>query len=279
MFRRILIPLDPSPYTDAALEYGCLIAKQHDAEVTGLAILDIWAAEDAIPPILYPGLHRAIQMQRYRKKSARAHIDGLLHKFEQKCDQHGVSYQEFEHQGIPSKYILDESIFHDLVIVGCQTHFDFGGNQRPGRSLEQILDHAVTPILAVPDTFHWKEKPIKTLIAFNGSLPAVHTLQRFANLARGGDYEITLLMSDKDEQVANFYLSRAERYLHAHNFDNVKTVWTHKDIIFVIESEFIDWADLVVAGAHSKKVLIDFMVGSVVKSLIKAAKKPIFLGQ
>lgn len=86
-------------------------------------------------------------------------------------------------------------------------------------------------------------------------------------------------MSDKDEATANFYLYHAEAYLRAHTIDNVKTVWTRHNIIETIESEYSNWADLIVAGAHSKKGVVDFMVGSVIKYLIKEAKKPIFLGQ
>ena len=279
MLRRILIPLDPSPYTEAALEYSCLIAKQHGAAVTGLAVLDIWGIEDAMSPTLYPGLYHAVRRLEHREKDARAHMQELLHKFEQKCRQQGVAYHQCSYQGIPSKHILSESIFHDLVVIGFHTDFDFGVDPGSGRPLAKILDHSVTPILAVPDTFRWREKTIKTLIAFNGSLPAARALQRFVQLAGGGDYEIALLMSDKDEKTANFYLSRAEAYLHAHAIENVKTVWTPQDIIWSIESGYLDWADLVVVGAHSKKGLVDFIVGSVAKYLIRQAKKPLLLGQ
>lgn len=93
-------------------------------------------------PTLYPGLYRAVSMQISQEKDAHAHMQKLLHKFKQKCRQQDIPYQQSEHQGIPSKYILDESIFHDLVIVGFHTHFDFGIDQRPGKSLEKILDHA-----------------------------------------------------------------------------------------------------------------------------------------
>ncbi len=279
MLRRILVPLDPSPYTDAALEYGCLIAKQHDAAITGLTVLDVWGVEDAMSPTLYPGLYHAVRRLEYQAKNTRAHTEELLHKFEQKCKQQGVVYRQCSYQGIPSKHILGESIFHDLVVIGFHTDFDFGADPGSDRSLAKILDHSVTPILAVPDTCRWREKTIKTLIAFNGSLPAARALQRFAQLAGDGDYEIILLMSDKDDNIANFYLSRAEAYLHAHTIENVKTVWTPQDIVRSMESGYIDWADLVVAGAHSKKGLVDFMVGSVVKYLIREAKKPIFLGQ
>lgn len=279
MLRRILIPLDPSPYTNAALEYGCLIAKQHDAAVTGLAVLDAWGVEDAMSPTLYPGLYHAVRRLEHQAKDIRVHMQELLHKFEQKCKQQGIAYRQCSYQGIPSKHILSESIFHDLVVIGFQTDFDFGADPGSGRSLAKILDHSVTPILAIPDTFRWRNKTIKTLIAFNGSLPAARALQRFVQLAKGSDHEIILLMSDKDDNIANFYLCRAEAYLHAHAIENVKTVWTPQHVVRSIESGYMDWADLIVAGTHSKKGLVDFMVGSVVKYLIREAKKPIFLGQ
>jgi hypothetical protein len=34
MIKRILIPLDPSPYTETALEMACFMAKHHHAELT-----------------------------------------------------------------------------------------------------------------------------------------------------------------------------------------------------------------------------------------------------
>lgn len=278
MLRRILIPLDPSPYTEVSLEYGCLIAKQHHAEITGMAVLDTLGIEDAIGPIPFPGFYHAVKLLEFLGRDAREHIQGLLEKFNQKCEKEGVAYQSAEYQGIPSEGILHESIFYDLVIIGLRTYFDFEISNKPGKSLEKILDHSVTPVLAVPDAFKWTEKVVKALIAFDGSLPAARALQRFAQLARNSDYEITLLMSDKEEKIATHYLDRAETYLRAHSIPNIKKEWISKNIIEAMEETYLDWADLVVAGAHSKKGIVDFAVGSLVKYLIKTAKKPILLG-
>lgn len=279
MIQRILIPLDASPYTVAALEYGCWIAKRHHAELTGLAVVDILGIENTIGPTPYSGFYHAAKLLAARKKDVDAYIHQLLEQFEQKCQQEKVAHQQSKYQGIPSQGILHESLFYDLVTIGLRTYFDFEEESEPGKSLEKILDHSITPILAVPEVFNWTEKGIRTVIAFNKSLPSVRALQRFAQLARGTDHDVMVVMSDKEMEMANHYLDRAAAYLHAHSIPNVKKEWTAQPIIEAMEEKYLDWADLVVVGAHSKKGLVDFMVGSVVKYLIKVAKKPILLGQ
>jgi len=46
-----------------------------------------------------------------------------------------------------------------------------------------------------------------------------------------------------------------------------------------MEEQYLDWATIVVVGAHSKRGLYDFMLGSLTKYLIKEAKKPVIIGQ
>jgi hypothetical protein len=57
MIKRILVPLDPSPYSDTATEIGCLIVKQHDAELMGMIALDIPGSEKSIGQSRCDGCH------------------------------------------------------------------------------------------------------------------------------------------------------------------------------------------------------------------------------
>ena len=147
---------------------------------------------------------------------------------------------------------------------------------RRGDSLEKILAHSISPILAVPETY----KPIhNVLIAFDGSLPAARALKRFAYLAAPNDFEIQLLMAKTDLHTGNYYLDRAESYLSEYGIENIRKEWTPEVIIDVVDKKYMDWADLVVSGMHSKKGILDFLVGSLPKHLIREAKVPIFIGQ
>ncbi len=40
-FSKILLGLDGSDYTQSATQYACQIASKHQAEITGMAIIDI----------------------------------------------------------------------------------------------------------------------------------------------------------------------------------------------------------------------------------------------
>ncbi len=280
MLRRILIPLDPSPYAAAALGYGCFLAKRQNAEVTGVVVLDIPGIEKSVGPVPLGGIYYASMLEKSKEKKAHKHIQTLLGKFKERCQKEGVIHHEAELQGSPSGQILHDSLYYDLVVMGMRTHFHFETEPKPGDSIERILSHASTPFLLVPEHFQPKEK-INVLIAFNGSLPAVRVLQGFIHLfgTSAFETEITLLMSESDANLAKFHLDGASAYLKAHSFRNVKIERISQDIIQAMEEKYLPWADLVVLGVHSKKGLLDFMMGSLSRYLTKVGTKPLLFGQ
>lgn len=71
MIKRILIPLDSSPYTDTAIEMGCDLAKRHDAELTGLVVLDIPGIKETISTVPIGGLYYVDVLEGSIKKEAR----------------------------------------------------------------------------------------------------------------------------------------------------------------------------------------------------------------
>ncbi len=279
MIRRILVPLDPSAYAASAMEHACAIAKAHEAQVSGLAVLDTPGIEHSVGAVPVGGLHYARELEGAREEEAHERIQTLLGAFTEKCEKEGVAHTVAERQGSPSDRIIHDAIFYDLVVIGMRTYFHFETSDAPGDSLETILDHSVTPILAVPDHFDGKSER-KVLIAFDGSPPAARALHRFAQLAGTSTLgEVTLLTSGEDAETANNYLDQAEAYLNAHGINDIRKVWTPEEIIRAVREDYLDQADTVVVGAHSKRGLLDFMVGSLTKYLIEAAKKPVLVGQ
>jgi nucleotide-binding universal stress UspA family protein len=261
------------------MEHACAIAKASEAQVSGLAVLDTPGIEHSVGAVPVGGLHYAKELEDAREEEAHERIQTLLGAFTEKCEKEGVAHTEAERQGSPSDCIIHDAIFYDLVVIGMRTYFHFETSGGPGDSLETILDHSVTPILAVPDHFDGKSER-KVLIAFDGSPPAARALHRFAQLAGALPLgEVTLLTSDEDAETANYYLDQAEAYLKAHGVNDIRKVWTPEEIVRAVREDYLDQADTVVVGAHSKRGLLDFMMGSLTKSLIEAAKKPVLVGQ
>lgn len=282
MIKRILIPLDPSPYTDTAVRIGCAIAKQTDAEIEGLAILDAPGIEKSIGPVPLGGTSYAEHLAKFKEEEAHERIQTLLGKFKQTCREQGVRHREAERQGGPSAQIVAESMFYDLVVVGSRTNFEFETGSKPGKTLDHILDHSVTPVLALPKALELPDpsvKKINVLVAFDGSHPSARALHAFAQLAVPDAMDVLLLSSGSNEDEAGELLNRAEAYLKAHGLSRMRKEWTSLEIRDEIREKYLDWPDLFVVGAHAKKGIFDFMLSNLTDYLVKEVEKAILIGQ
>lgn len=282
MVKSILIPLDPSPYTDSAINMGCTIANLHGAQLTGLVVLDIKGIEKQIGPVPIGSSYYAEKLEEKHKKHAQERIDQLVEKFKTMCAAAGVNYKVAQNQGSPSERILHESIFYDFVITGLRTFFHFETTDSPGNSLSALLHESVTPIYGMPKELNLPDPAVdkvKVLIPFDASLSSARALQRFAQLMIPSKAEARLLMSHDDEKIALSSLNHAKQYLELHGFKNIVIEWTKENIIDACKKGHLDWADAAVVGSHSKRGIFDFMVGSLTNYLIKLDKIPVVIGQ
>jgi nucleotide-binding universal stress UspA family protein len=281
MIKRILLPLDASPFTTAATEAACVLARDQRAQVTGLGVLDVPGIKKSIGPVPLGAGHHAKRLEDSRREEAERALDELLEAFRAKCTAEGIPCEAVKAQGTPNEQIVDESLYYDAVVMGLRTFYDFDPENKRGNTLDQMLEHSVTPVLGIPESYV-KPAPgarLQTLILFDGSLPASRSLQRFAQLADPESTDATLVMAGSNEELANDRLRRAAEYLAAHGFGAVRTEWTADDIIEAVDRRYLDAADLVVVGAHSKVAVIDFLIGSLARHLIEAASKPILIDQ
>ena len=277
MFKRILLPLDGSVYSDVATRRACEIAHAHGAEITGLVVLNI---PDLLDEEKLPFNAQLLSLDRkgyfIRKAEGQKYIDGVLQRFRNCCEGNDVRHREASLQGIPAECILDESVYYDLIVMGMETFFHLDPDEE-GDSLERMLDQSVVPIFAVT-----KEQEIRplthALVAFNGSFHSARALREFTEFMEPFDLKITLVMSEKNEEHAEHCLREALAYLDANGISQVELIRTEKEIIKVIDEDYLGRVDLVVAGLHSRNVFKQFFVGSVIQHLIKMRRVPLFLG-
>ncbi len=285
MIRRILVPLDPTPYSESAVELAISTAKLYDAEVTGLVVLDIPGIKSHIGPVP-PGVSfYAKELHHAKIDAAKVHIQNLLSKFEAACKKAGVEYSKSDAQGSPSKQISEISKFYDLLIMGLRTNFDFETSEESIITLDKVLDLSVTPIFAVcecesPLDFSGKNK-IKTVVSYNGSLPATRALQHFAQLSFPKDkLDVRIIMADaEDKEKGKAFVLNAQKYLFSHGIDDVDTYVTSHDKIEVFGKELLNSSDLIVLGAHSKMGIFDFFAGSLARHLINENKTNLLISQ
>lgn len=145
--KRICVATDFSNPANRAFQYGLVFAKQFQAELHLLHVI-----EDIIPTVPEPGL-AMLPTQEIMNSLRKASEDGMAKVISQH-DVSGVDIRQVVREGVPFREVCDyatkESV--DLVIVG--THGRSGlTHLLLGSVAERVVRSATCPVL----TIHWNE--------------------------------------------------------------------------------------------------------------------------
>lgn len=275
MVKRILVPLDNSEFSAAAIEYAAFVAKRQNASLTGLAIIDVPGIEHSIGPSGTAGIYWAERVEKHLTEDAQNRLKKVLDDFAAKCETMNIPHNEVLDSGSPAEKIFNYSMFFDLVVIGLQTHFNFETSPKPGHTLDKVLNHSITPVLGVPSSF----KNIKNvLIGFDGSFAAAKALKKFIHLAMAKDLEIKIVIADKSEEEADYLKENVDSYFKSYGLTKYSFEISDQKFVDLLKENFYQWADLLVLGAHSKKSILEFLVGSATEFVINQADRPVFIG-
>lgn len=280
MIKRLLLPLDPSTYTESALNFAMRIAKFHDAEITGLVILDIPGIERSIGPVPLGAIHYAEQLEKEKEKEAEIHIEELLNKFRKFCIEHQLKYKEAHLQGSPSERILAESIYFDAVVMGLRTYFHFETQTEAGDSLAKILDQSVTPIYAIPKNYDipaYGSTKLKILLTVSEPMSSARAIQRFVQLGLPSITDISIIVEAQEESSALFQMNETEQYLLTHGFKVISKEWTKRKLSDVIDEKYIGKVDIIVIGNDTKRGFFS-SINEVANSMIDLNRIPLLIG-
>ena len=144
MLRRILIGIDNTQSSIAALRLGVLWARRCAAALTGLAIVDepgIRAIEPAWPVGGTPGVDPVYYMgYELRLAAVKEQARQLLEQFAGRCDEAGVAHAEVTRIGSPDEQIRQEAERCELIVLGRGSHFRFiGGDEEHDDTLKRVL--------------------------------------------------------------------------------------------------------------------------------------------
>ena len=124
MLKRILVPLDSSKFTSAAIRMAANIANREKTregtEVTlvGLGIVDT----DQLPS----GRFSSVVDRDQIIADAEQEADGLIAAFKEEVEKQGIPNEQIETKrlsGPPFKLIIRESVFSDLIVMGEKCSF------------------------------------------------------------------------------------------------------------------------------------------------------------
>lgn len=270
MLGSILVVLDPDTDTAVLTQYATDIAARHNAKLSALAAADPgpagrWEEQNSVPN------------QPAATEREKPNIEKTLATFREVTEQSNVASEMLVEQSVPFQRILDDSRYHDLIIVGHDPKFFVNQPKQRTKTLAQLVKAAIPPTLIVRN-FHEEIK--RVLITYDGSTAAARTMQRFAQLLPfGTNLHIKALCAKEDTSYdTELVLHLARDYLEKHNLDveteAIPEVTVHEELLSRA-TQFE--ADLVVLGSHAAPSIPQLAFGSTAAALLKQGNMPLFM--
>lgn len=273
--KRILVSLSGSPYTRAAIDHAIELAKRHDADLTGVTVVDSDRLA-RVGPIPIGGGAAASDLTRYREEISAERVEQCIAQFQDECRQASLACSVVRETGDALNELISLWRYHDLTIMGLRGLFEYGVVHNPDDVLIRLVTRGIRPILAVSDAF----RPIKrVLIAYNGSLEAAKAMKRFAQMQLWVQPAVRVVCYQQQADDAARLLSDAANYLSAHGIDaeyEASDVDPRDGIIQDIDAKGID---LVVIGSTARSWIARQVLGDTVLYAIRHAAIPLFLAR
>lgn len=272
-FSKILLGLDGSPHAEAAIEYACQIALNHNATITGVAIIDEPGIQSSSGPVPIGGAHYDVKLEDQLLEETQAEAKAILDSFARICDERKINAILHTDIGSPVSELIEESKFHDFIVIGKRTSFEYDANETYG-TLERVLKNGLIPVLAVSDSV----REIKNvLVAYDNSIPASKAVHMFLLLGIWGACDITLLTVNNDAAGAQELLGNLGGFFESYGIKPTLVRRSgHPDTVvksYIAENDI----DMLVMGAYGRKSVREFFVGSVTHHLIHETEIPLFL--
>jgi nucleotide-binding universal stress UspA family protein len=277
MIKNILVCLEGSPSTAAAVRLAIDIAKPLEAHLVGLAIVD--------EPDIRAGTPTSIGGSSFKHErdealvaEARKHAADAMALFERRCREAGVPGRPLEIVGRPVDAILEEMVTRDLTILGRDANFKFEIESQDSHTRDAILHRATTPVLVCPES-----APLavgsKILVAYDGSGAAKRALASFAasGLARGREVHVVTI--DDNGAIAWDMANKAVQVLQAADITakghNLVSLLSNVEVITKLAKDL--QAGMIVMGAFTRSRLRELFSGSVTRSLVETTEIPLYL--
>lgn len=275
MLKRILVGLAGTEYTTSAIRHAIALASTNNAEVTGVTVIDEKRLTLVGPVPVGGGAYaKDLAEDRMRKAAERS---GLAEQqFLDACRTAGIRHRLVREVGEPFSHMVDLSRYHDLMVFGLRSLFEFDIVDDPHDALVRLVQAGVRPLVAASKVF----TPIKkVLVAYSGSIESAKAMKRFAQLKLWPEAKVRVVTFEHEVGVAKQLVGDAADYCRAHGLDVEEAYDSNsaKDHLLPYAS---NWgADMTVVGNSSKSLLLRRVFGETALHAIQNTERPLFLAQ
>lgn len=274
MIKRILVGLAGTTSTFAAIQHAIVLAQVHDAEVTGVTVLDfdrvrVTAAGVAKSPTLE-------DVSAERLSTARSQNQQAIHDFETTCQAANIKHRIVEESGDPFTRLVDLARYHDLLLFGLRGVFHDGSfASDPESLLIRLVGAGARPLVAVPESSRDVQR---AMIAYNGSMESANAIKRFVQMRLWPHAELKIVTFQPTEAQAIEVLQPAEEYCRKHGYAvSSQSIPGHPT--FLLQAAKMWDADIIVLGNSARSVMLRKVLGDTLLATLRETQIPLYLAQ
>jgi nucleotide-binding universal stress UspA family protein len=278
MIKNILVPLDGSEHSKAALEYGLWLAQKFNGALFGQHVIDTVSVEgtyfhDISGSLGFePYLDFATRMREVLEERGKV----ILEEFSRRCRERGLRHEEFLDMGIVPNEICERSKMADLVVLGHRGINEEFSTGLLGGTAESVTRKCPRPILVSTKRFKEIERP---LLAYDGSHRASAAMESAAELCTQLKLPLTVLYVPREEKMGEKVLQEARSYLGPYGIEArcelARGYPEQKIIDYLVNLSY----DLLFIGAYGHRRIIEMVLGSTTEYVLRKSPCPVFLNR
>ena len=273
MIKRILVALSGTSCTQSAIVHAVELAKENDAELTGVTVFDPDRLTD-VGPVPMGGASAAHELAEHRLELASEQIEESIGQFEKACGDAGVTNRVLKETGDSAVKLLSAWRYHDLTVIGLRGLFEYGVLHDHGHLVLDVIGEGLRPLLAVNEEY----RPINTaMVAYDGSPLAARAMKAYCMLSIWKPMPTTVVCFEGQDGETDELLDDAAAYLESHTFSATKKRVEEKPRTAMLKTMEECNADLLVMGAAKRTRLGRKLLGDTAKFALENSTRPIFL--
>ncbi len=263
MLNSVLLHLESVDQAQPVIRVGVNLARQTEARVRGLTLLDTRRADAASE--CESAAYAVIE---HTRRSLAERVQGAVRaKLSDACLEAGLNFDVRRISGDPLQVLPQEARFHDLVITSVMaaergtTSTDWSL-----RDLSKLIDRGVQPVLIV----HPHQVAIdRVLLVYDGTEAAGRAIRSFLNQEIFTAAEHRLLAIGKTEESARHSLRDMADYCVARRprLETGFTCGTPRRVLLPYAEKW--QADLIVMGVEPGKRLLRWVFGHPAVNVLK----------